>query len=112
MPGFGQRCEGRGGYDRPASKRRMIDEQIKNNIVWVMLFIAVPVYTMTREGQHPSPGIGRSAVVWNIRPNPSAVANLPCDGRKADLLPSAGKSGSSLRRRDGEFSDRTGWTTF
>src|ERR1022692_1528251 len=33
-----------------------------------MLFIAVPVYTMTREGQHPSPGIGRSAVVWNIRP--------------------------------------------
>src|ERR1039457_6624619 len=47
----------------------MIDEQIKNNIVWVMLFLAVPVYIMTREGQHPSPGIGRSAVVWNIRPN-------------------------------------------
>ena len=50
---------------------------------------------MTRGRRHPSPGIGRSAVVWNIRPNPSAArlygvvtvnSQIGQDGRPFDTV--------------------------
>ena len=70
---------------------------------------------MTRGRRHPSPGIGRSAVVWNIRPNPSAArlygvvtvnSQIGQDGRpfdtvlgRVELVSLLSKTGTNLATR-------------